>query len=222
MKKRIAVLFDLDGTLLDTLCDLCDAVNVTMREFSSPERTLSEVRSFVGHGVADLIARSITGGRENSNYDRALAFFKEYYSSHADIKTSAYDGVIDLLFSLSDKGIPCAVVTNKPDEASRSLCKKHFGSLLADSIGDREGLLRKPAPDKVFDMMKKLDCEHAIFVGDSETDVLTAKNANIPCICVTWGFRDRADMEKVGGEIFCDTAAELWKEIERLIAEIYK
>lgn len=222
MKKRIAVLFDLDGTLLDTLGDLCDSVNVTMREFSSPERTLAEVRRFVGHGAADLIAKSIAGGRENPNYERALAFFREYYASHADIKTCAYDGVIDLLSRLSDKNIPCAVVTNKPDEASRILCEKHFGSLLIDSIGDREGLLRKPAPDKVFDMMKRLDCERAIFVGDAETDVLTAKNAKIPCVCVTWGFRDRADMEAVGGKIFCDTAAELEFEIMRLIEELTK
>ncbi len=222
MKKRIAVLFDLDGTLLDTLGDLCDSVNVTMREFSSPERTLAEVRRFVGHGAADLIAKSIVDGRENPNYERALAFFRKYYASHADIKTCAYDGVTDLLSRLSDKNIPCAVVTNKPDEASRILCEKHFGSLLVDSIGDREGLLRKPAPDKVFDMMKRLDCERAIFVGDAETDVLTAKNAKIPCVCVTWGFRDRADMEAVGGEIFCDTAAELEFEIMRLIEELTK
>ncbi len=222
MKKNIAVLFDLDGTLLDTLGDLCDAVNVTMREFDSPERTLEEVKSFVGNGAADLIAKSVRGGAENPDYERALAFFRKYYSSHADIKTCPYDGVLDLLSHLGERGIPSAVVTNKPDEASRSLCEKHFGSLLAGSVGDREGLLRKPAPDKVFDMMKKLECDGAIFVGDSETDVLTAKNADIPCVCVTWGFRDRGDLEAVGGEIFCDGADELEAEIMRLVEEMRK
>lgn len=219
MKDKIAVLFDLDGTLLDTLCDLCDSVNVAMQRFSSPEITLEDTRRFVGHGAADLISKAIRGGRDNPDYDNALAFFKEYYSKHADIKTCPYDGVVELLYRLQSLGVPCAVVTNKPDGAARDLCKKHFGDLILDCVGDREGLLRKPAPDKVFNMMKTLDCERAIFVGDSEADVLTAKNADIPCLCVTWGFRDRADMEAVGGEIFCDSAEELEREIMRLIKE---
>ena len=216
MAKK-AVLFDLDGTLLDTLEDLCDAVNVTMREFSSPERTLGEIRRFVGHGAADLIAKSIEGGRDNENYESALAFFKEYYGAHADIKTRPYDGIIELLSRLAEKGIACAVVTNKPDGAARSLCDKHFGDLVIDCVGDRDGLSRKPAPDKVFYMMKILGCDEAIYVGDSEPDVLTAKNAGMPCICVTWGFRDRDVMESVGGEIFCQSADELESEIMRLL-----
>ena len=220
MNKKVAVLFDLDGTLLDTLADLCDAVNMTMREFSSPERTLAEVRRFVGNGVADLIAKSIRDGRENPDYESALAFFKEYYARHANVKTCPYGGIIELLTRLQDLGIPCAVVTNKPDGAARELCEKHFGDLIIDCVGDRDGLLRKPAPDKVFDMMRKLDCIGAIFVGDAETDVLTAANADIPCICVTWGFRDRGDMEAVGGEIFCDTAEELEREIMKHIKEM--
>ena len=220
MNKKIAVLFDLDGTLLDTLGDLCDSVNVTMRKFCSPERSLAEVRRFLGHGAADLIAKSLRDGRENSDYERALAFFKDYYSRHADIKTCPYDGIIELLSHLQEREMPCAVVTNKPDEAAGLLCEKHFGAYVLDCVGDREGLLRKPAPDKVFNMMKKLGVDRAIFVGDSEADVLTAKNADIPCVCVTWGFRDRADMEAVGGEVFCDTASELESEIMRLIEEM--
>ena len=215
--SNVAVLFDLDGTLLNTLEDLCDAVNVTMRAFSSPERTLLEVKGFVGNGAADLIARALCNGRENPWYESALGFFKEYYASHADIKTCPYDGVIEVLDNLKKCDIQCAVVTNKPDAASRLLCEKHFGHLIVASVGDREGLLRKPAPDKVFDMMKRLKCEKAIFVGDSETDVLTAKNADIPCICVTWGFRDRAVMEAVGGEVFCDSAEELENKIMRFV-----
>lgn len=216
MAKK-AVLFDLDGTLLDTLEDLCDAVNVTMREFSSPERSLGEIRRFVGHGAADLIEKSIESGRNNLNYDSALAFFKKYYGGHADIKTRPYDGTVELLTRLAERGIPCAVVTNKPDGAASELCEKHFGALVLDCVGDREGLLRKPAPDKVFYMMKKLGCDEAVYVGDSEPDVLTAKNADMPCICVTWGFRDRDVMEAVGGEIFCDDAGELEAEILRLL-----
>ncbi|MBE6646685.1 MAG: HAD family hydrolase [Ruminococcaceae bacterium] len=215
--KKIALLFDLDGTLLDTLEDLCDAVNCTMREYNSPERTLEEVRRFVGHGAADLISKALDGGRDNPEYDAALAFFRKYYADHADIKTRPYDGVIDILKRLGEIGVPCAVVSNKPDDATVSLCKKHFGSLIIESIGDREGMPRKPAPDKVIKMIETLGCESAIYVGDSETDVLTAKNACIPCICVTWGFRDREQMEAVGGEIFCREAGELEGEIMRLL-----
>ena len=217
MKKKIALLFDLDGTLLDTLEDLCDAVNYTMREYNSPERTLEEVRRFVGHGAADLISKALDGGRDNPEYDAALAFFRKYYAAHADIKTRPYDGVIDILKRLGEIGVPCAVVSNKPDDATVSLCKKHFGSLIIESIGDREGMPRKPAPDKVIKMIETLGCESAIYVGDSEADILTAKNACIPCICVTWGFRDREQMEAVGGEIFCRDAGELEGEIMRFL-----
>ena len=218
--KKIAVLFDLDGTLLNTLEDLCDAVNYTMKKFSSTERSLSEIRDFLGYGAADLIAKSIRGGKENPDYERALAFFKEHYASHADIKTAPYDGVCDLLLHLRERGFVCAVVTNKPDEASRLLCEKHFEGLLSDSIGDCEGMRRKPYPDKVFEMMKRLGCDDAIFVGDAETDILTAKNAEIPCIAVTWGFRDRDVLEGVGGKLFCDKASELEAEIIRLAEEM--
>ena len=216
MAKK-AVFFDLDGTLLDTLEDLCDAVNLTMRKFGSPERTLSEVRSFLGNGAADLIAKSIEGGRENENYERALAFFKEYYGAHADIKTHPYDGVVELLERLRDRGIICAVVTNKPDAAAKTLCQKHFGALLASVIGDREGLLRKPARDKIDAMAAELGADRLIFVGDSEVDVLTAKNAEIPCVCLTWGFRDRDVLEASGCELFADNADEL----DALITEIF-
>ena len=212
-----AVIFDLDGTLLDTLEDLCDSVNATMREFSSPERSLPEVRRFVGHGAADLIAKSLKGGRDNPDYERALGFFREYYGSHAEIKTCPYKGVVELLSRLSALGVPCAVVSNKPDATTRSLCKTYFGELILEAVGDREGMPRKPAPDKVFATMKKLGCDCAVYVGDSEADVLTAKNAGIPCICMTWGFRDREDMEAVGGEIFCNDARELEGEIMKFL-----
>ena len=218
--SKVAVLFDLDGTLLNTLEDLCDSVNVAMREFSSPERSLAEIRRFVGNGAADLMERSLAGGRGNSDYECALGFFKEYYASHADIKTRPYDGVLDVLRRLLEEGIPCAVVTNKPGAASRTLCDKHFGTLIADSIGDGGDMPRKPAPDKVFHMMRSLGCDRAVFVGDSETDVLTAKNANIPCICVTWGFRDREELALVGGEIFCDDAKGLEEKIMQFVEEM--
>ena len=214
-----AVIFDLDGTLLDTLEDLCDSVNVTMREFSSPERSLAEVRRFVGHGAAELIAKSLKEGRDNPDYERALVFFKEYYASHAEIKTRPYDGVTDILEKMRRLNIPCAVVSNKPDATTGRLCKTYFDGLILEAVGDREGMPRKPAPDKVFATMKNLGCERAIYVGDSEADVLTAKNASIPCICMTWGFRDREDMEAVGGEIFCNSAKELEGEIMKFLEQ---
>lgn len=220
MKKKVAAIFDLDGTLLDTLEDLCDAVNYTMRKFGSPERTLAEIRKFVGNGAADLISKSLMGGRENPDYERALACFMAFYKENADIKTRPYPNVIELLERLNDRGIMCSVVTNKPDAASKELCDKHFGKLLKSCVGDREGLKRKPARDKIDAMMAELGAESAVYVGDSEVDVLTAKNADLPCICVTWGFRDRELLLECGGEIFVDSAEELEREILRLLESL--
>ncbi len=215
--KRMAAIFDLDGTLLDTLEDLCDAVNYTMRRYNSPERTLEEVRSFVGNGVAELVSRSLENGRENRDYERALADFMAFYKERADIKTRPYPKTVELLMRLCERGIVCAVVTNKPDSAAKALCQKHFGGLLEFVIGDREGLKRKPARDKIDAMMSELCIDKAVYIGDSEVDVLTAKNAEMPCVCVTWGFRDRDVLEECGGEIFVNTADELEKEILRLL-----
>ena len=214
---KLAAIFDLDGTLLDTLEDLYDAVNYTMRLYGSPKRTVSEVRRFVGDGAAELIARALEGGRGNENYERALADFMTYYNEHADIKTRPYTDIVGLLERLGERGIVCAVVTNKPDAAARALCQKHFGGLLKSAIGDREGLRRKPAPDKIHAMMRELDIDRAVYIGDSEVDVLTAKNAEIPCVCVTWGFRDEDTLRACGGEVFVNTADELEGEILRLL-----
>lgn len=214
---KLAAIFDLDGTLLDTLEDLCDAVNYTMRLYGSPERTLGEVRRFVGDGAAELVARALEGGRGNENYERALADFMTYYKEHADVKTRPYPDIVGLLERLGERGIVCAVVTNKPDAAARALCQRHFGGLLKSAIGDREGLRRKPAPDKIYAMTCKMGIERAVYIGDSEVDVLTAKNAEIPSVCVTWGFRDRDTLEECGGEIFVDSATALEREIIRLL-----
>lgn len=216
MNKKHAVIFDLDGTLLNTLEDLCNAVNYTMREYNSPERTLAEIREFVGNGAADLIAKALVGGRNNADYERALATFMSFYNENSDIKTRPYDGMINLLASLKARGVCCAVVTNKPDAAARILCEKHFGDLIISAVGDREGLRRKPARDKIDAMLVDIGADRALYVGDSEVDVLTAKNAEMPCICVTWGFRDRDRLEEVGGKIFVDSADELMQEICRL------
>ena len=214
---KLAAIFDLDGTLLDTLGDLCDAVNYTMRLYGSPERTVGEVRRFVGDGVAELVARAIENGRANENYERALADFKMFYQDHADIKTRPYPDTVELLERLNARGISCAVVTNKPNCAAKTLCEKHFGNLIFDCVGDREGLLRKPAPDKIYTMISRLSADRAVYIGDSEVDVMTAKNAGIPCVCVTWGFRDEDTLCACGGEIFANTADELEREIIRLL-----
>lgn len=217
MKKKTAVVFDLDGTLLDTLEDLRDAVNYTMRASNYPERSLDEIRRFVGNGAKNLINRVLPEYADEKERGECLKIFYDYYREHAAIKTAPYKGVIELLEFLRDRDIPVAVVSNKPDVAVRSLCQRYFGDLVPCAIGDREGWARKPAPDSVLFTIKECGCESAIYVGDSETDVLTAKNADIPCVSVTWGFRDRELLEEHGADHIVTDCEALKSTLIRLL-----
>ncbi len=196
------VIFDLDGTLLNTLEDLTDSVNHAMEKFGFPLHTVEEIRTFVGNGAPRLIERSIPGGKENPAYDAALAAFKEHYAAHCEDKTSPYQGVMALLAELRDRGFRMAVVSNKFDQAVKRLCEKYFGDYIEAAIGESDQIKRKPAPDTVYRALRELSCDasRAVYVGDSEVDIQTAKNASLPCVSVTWGFRTEEQLKAAGAD----------------------
>ena len=208
---KTGILFDLDGTLLDTLDDLHDAVNHTLMEFGYPLRSREEVRCFVGNGAYRLIAQAVP---ENGDVEAALATFQIYYREHCQIKTKPYEGVLSALEALG-KEYPVAIVSNKPDAAVKTLCAQYFPGIFAR--GESTDCPRKPAPDMVFKAMEALGVERCIYVGDSEVDVLTAQNAGMPCLSVLWGFRDREEMEAVGGKFFCEKTEDLPDCIRKMV-----
>lgn len=210
---KTAILFDLDGTLLDTLGDLHASTNAVLRSFGYPQRTIDEVRRFVGNGARVLIQQAVPEG-EGHRVDEVLAAFQSYYAAHCDILTCPYPGIPELLIALGEK-YPLAVVSNKPDRAVKELAKIYFPALYAR--GESADCPRKPAPDMVHMAMQVLGADRCVYVGDSEVDVLTAKNAGVPCIAVTWGFRDVDILRTAGAEHFCHTAADLPQMIETIL-----
>ena len=204
---KTGILWDLDGTLLDTLADLTDALNYAMTQFGYPHRTMEDVRRFIGNGARRLIALSVP---EGADVDAVLQVYKNYYDTHCQIKTKPYAGIPEALAVLGEK-YPMAVVSNKPDSAVKPLCAQYFPGIFAR--GESADCPRKPAPDMLLKTMEAIGVERCIYVGDSEVDVLTAQNAKVPCVCVLWGFRDREDMEAVGGEYFCENPAEMEERI---------
>ena len=206
------IIFDLDGTLLDTLDDLWLAVNAALEKFTLPLRSKEEVRAFIGDGIVKLMQRA-SGVREGERFDGILAEFKRYYGEHCEDNTKPYDGVVELLKALQAKGIKTAVVSNKADFAVKKLAKGYFDGLLLEAVGENEagGIRKKPAPDSVLAVMKRLgaDSKATVYVGDSDVDVLTAKNAGVDCICVTWGFRDKEFLLANGATVFVDTPKEI-------------
>ena len=201
-----AILFDLDGTLLNTLDDLADAVNATLAHFGCPPRTVEEVRCFVGNGAERLIRLALPGKADDPDALQVLSWFKDYYGAHAQIKTRPYEGVLQALEEVA-AAYPVAIVSNKPDGAVKLLCKQYFGDVYA--LGESSLCPRKPAPDMVHRAMEAIGAETCIYVGDSEVDVLTAKNAGVPCLSVLWGFRDRQTLLDAGATHFCETPADL-------------
>ena len=206
---KTGILFDLDGTLLNTLEDLVDATNYALAAFGYPPRTLREVRRFIGNGAENQIRLSLPDDNKEA-LQQVLAVYKPYYTDHCQIKTKPYEGVLDALKTLGEK-YPVAIVSNKPDAAVKALCADYFPGIYA--LGEAAGCPRKPAADMVYKAMEAIGVERCVYVGDSEVDVLTAKNAGVLCVCVLWGFRDREDMEAVGAEFFCQTPAEMEKTI---------
>ena len=203
---KTGILFDLDGTLLDTLEDLLDATNHALRAHGYPERTLPELRRFVGNGAWNQMRLSCPEGSSREAIQAVLDTYKPYYTAHCRIKTRPYPGIPEILEGLKAR-YPLAIVSNKPDAAVKALCADCFPGIYA--LGEAADCPRKPAADMVFKAMKAIGVERCIYVGDSEVDVLTAKNAGVPCISVLWGFRDREDLVAAGAECICETVEAL-------------
>ena len=207
------ILFDLDGTLLNTLDDLMDAVNHTMEVFGYPRHSREEVRRFVGNGAGRLLRLSVPQGQ---GWQEPLAAFQSYYREHCQIKTAPYPGIMEALYAL--KKYPIAIVSNKPDAAVKKLCAQYFPGIYAQ--GEHPGCPRKPSPDMVRIAMEHIGVDRCIYVGDSEVDVLTAHNAAVPCLSVLWGFRDRVEIQAAGESRFCETPAQMPAMLEEMMKEL--
>lgn len=212
---EIAMIFDLDGTLLDTLQDLHDAVNYALTQFGYPERTLEEVRQFVGEGAGKLMERAVPKGADQ---EPVLSCFRTYYAAHTQVKTRPYPGIPEALEALGKK-YPLAVVSNKPDEAVKILGKAYFPSLYAR--GEAPDCPRKPNAAMVHKTMEALGVQGCIYIGDSQVDVETAKNAGVPCLSVTWGFRDLDCLRSAGSTHFCHAPEDLPRMLETMKEEYY-
>lgn len=206
------VIFDLDGTLLNTLEDLKNAVNYALKEYGYSEKTTKEVRLAVGNGVAKLMERVLPQGISNQDYESCLNAFRMYYSEHLKDNTAPYPGVMELLETLKSYGYGTGIVSNKFDAAVKQLKEEYFAGLIEVAIGESADVRKKPAPDCVYKAMEELHCGKmtAVYVGDSDVDVATAHNAGLMCIGVTWGFRDRTVLEQAGADIIIDTPKELF------------
>ena len=205
------VIFDLDGTLLDTLDDLCNSVNYSLRTNNFPERSLAEVRTFVGNGIRLLIERSVPEGTSKELIDKTFECFKTYYAVHCNDKTKTYPGVMDMLKELKKNGYKIAVLSNKAQYAVTKLCDIYFNNLLDDAVGARENVAKKPSPAALYIWAENnnINLNNVIYVGDSDVDVATANNAGVRGIAVTWGFRSRELLIKCGAENLADNTDEL-------------
>jgi len=210
-----AVVFDLDGTLLDTLTDLTSADNYMLSALGYPTISRETVASYMGNGIKQLIRLSLPGGEGNPRFNEAYSLYLKRYISHCDDNTAPYAGIMDMLRTLNNSGVKTAVVSNKKDEATRELCKKHFPSLISVAVGEREdeGIRKKPFPDAVFSALSILGVkkEDAVYVGDTEVDIATAKNCGIPCVSVSWGFRPKSFLLGRGASPIADDSAQLLK-----------
>lgn len=215
-KKYEAVIFDLDGTLLNTLEDLRDSVNYSLRLHGMPERSTEEIRHFVGNGVQRLMELAVEEGCCKEKFDSAFAAFKAHYAVHCNDKTGLYPGIEELLSELKAKGFAMAIVSNKYYEGVQILKEQYFKEYLSVAIGEKEGIRKKPAPDTVLEALRELGIpkEKAVYVGDSEVDIATAKNTGMDCITVAWGFRSRCEQERAGAKVFVQTPGEIINLLE--------
>ena len=218
--KYTTIVFDCDGTLLDTLTDLRNAVNYVLRAHDLPERSVPEVKAALGNGVAHLMRQSLPDSISEAEFNTCLDEFKAYYGEHLQDYTAPYPGMLDVLDTLRAKGYKLAIVSNKIQEGITPLNKEYFGDRLPVAIGERPGLQRKPAPDMVLQALKELDStqDESIYIGDSEVDVATAKNSGLLCIGVTWGFRDEQLHKDLGVKYIARKAEDIVTIIEALNA----
>lgn len=217
MKNYDTVIFDLDGTLLNTLEDLADAVNFVMRANQYPERTIEEVRHFVGNGIRRLMEQAVPEHVIGEEFERVFEEFKKYYTEHCQNKTCAYEGIMPLLGCLYEKGYAMAIVSNKNHAAVCELNDIYFKEYITVAIGQKDGIRKKPAPDTVIQAIKELgkDKEKAIYVGDSEVDFATAKNSGMDCALVTWGFRTVEELAEFSPTAFIDKPEDLFGVLEK-------
>lgn len=215
MKKL--VIFDLDGTLLNTLEDLCSSTNFALRSENLPGRSLDEVRRFVGNGIRKLIERAVPEGTDAELTDRVFSAFKTHYTANCEVKTAPYEGIRELLQSLKSRGVLLGVVSNKADEPVKKLIAHYFPDVFDSVVGEREGVRKKPAPDSVLETVRALGCciSDTVYVGDSDVDRHTAQNAGCDCVLVSWGFRERALLESFGVPV-ADSAPELLELLDRI------
>lgn len=209
--KYNLVIFDMDGTILNTLEDLTDSVNHALSDSGYPERTITEIKSFVGNGIRKLIERAVPDGTGTEDADKVYNTFTDYYKLHCADKTKPYDGIPKLLKDLRNFGCKTAVVSNKADYAVQELCRQYFDNMFDKAVGDRKGIQKKPAPDSVNEVLLKLDVkkEKAVYIGDSDVDIETALNAGIDCIIVDWGFRDREFLISKGAQTIVSSPEEI-------------
>ena len=205
------LIFDLDGTLLNTLADLRDSTNYALKQFGFPVRTTEEVRNFVGNGLRMLIRRAVPSETEEETVDAVLAAMKAHYREHYHDGTIPYDGILPFLRKMEEAGFRMAIVSNKADPMVQLLRTLYFDDLIPVAVGELEGVARKPAPDMVRIAMQRLGCteENTVYIGDSEVDIETAKNAGLPCLSVGWGFREETTLRNAGAETVYHSPAEL-------------
>ena len=212
------VIFDLDGTLLNTLEDLRDSTNFALEKFGFPTRTLDEVRNFVGNGLKMLITRAVPDGTDASMIDAVLQEMKRHYAENYHNRTQPYDGIEALLRRLKAENYPMAIVSNKADSVVALLRKLYFDSLIPVAVGETESVSRKPVPDMVYEGLRRLGLPNAtaIYVGDSEVDLQTARNAGLPCLSVTWGFRSEQQLMDAGAKHLISTPQALYDAIHEM------
>lgn len=209
------LIFDLDGTLLNTLADLRDSTNFALKKFNFPERTTDEVRNFVGNGLRMLVKRAVPQGTNDKTVDAVLSEMKAHYCEHYHDGTAPYDGILPFLRKMKRCGLRMAIVSNKANPMVQLLRTLYFDDLIPVAVGELDGVPRKPAPDMVRIAMQRLGCteENTVYIGDSEVDIETAKNAGLPCFSVGWGFRTEESLRSAGAETIYCSPAELQKAL---------
>ncbi len=212
-RKINTIIFDMDGTVLNTLDDLTSSVNFVLEKYGMPLRERSEYRRFFGNGIRYALKCALPDGTPDELIDEMLPVFREHYNKHCLDKTGPYDGITDLMEKLGSEGYKMAIVSNKIDTAVKELNQRFFSRHISVAIGEKEGIMRKPAPDTVYEALRELGSskEEAVYIGDSEVDLKTAVNAVLPCICVLWGFRDRAFLEENGALVFAESPDDVYR-----------
>lgn len=209
--KYETLIFDMDGTLLNTLDDLAASVNYAMEKCGFPTRTIDEIRRFVGNGIKLLVERAVPNNITKEQFDKAFELFKSHYKENNRNMTKPYDGIMDLLKEVNKRGYKLAIVSNKIDYAVKELRDEFFAGLVDVAIGESDDIQKKPAPDMVYKAIAELgaDKESCVYIGDSDVDMMTAKNSGLECISVSWGFRLRSELEGYGAKMIADTPMEV-------------